>query len=225
MDSVDTGLLFCGTNEQGFAISGVTYKWPVTTGLRWGLGISSLGPLSEMDIKGMYTDIFAEIAAVIDFHPQYTPNWRTANFVVNLRRLDGRGGTLAQAGIPMPNFNANSQLDVEWDDSEAWGLFENPPPGKIDAYRVGLHETLHWFGLGHGAVDPNDPALIEPRYSERIRHLMPRDKKELLRRYKPATGITPVPQPPPVGPGEIKGTLRVVIDGATYEATGPLRKV
>lgn len=213
------GLLFCGQNNQGFQINGRTYFWPVTTGLKWGLGISKLGPLSDMDLKGMYTDIFAEIAGVIDFKVEYTSNARAANFVVLSRRLDGPSGTLAQAGIPMPNFDGNSQLQVEWDDSESYGLFENAPQGKVDAYRIGLHEALHWLGLGHGAIDPRDPCLIEPQYNPRIRHLQPRDKKELLRRYKPA--LSPTTPLPPTGTPDSSG-IWIWVPGGRAQAGTPL---
>lgn len=212
------GLLFCGQNDQGFAIDGRTYFWPVTTGLKWGLGISKLGPLTDMDLKQMYLDIWKEIAGVIDFKVEFTPNYRSANFLVLSRRLDGPSGVLAQAGIPMPNFDQTSQLDVEWDDAESYGIFENAPQGKVDAYRIGLHEALHWLGLGHGPIDPRDPCLIEPQYNPRIRHLQARDKKELLRRYKPA--LTPTDPLPPPGTPDPTGVW-VFIPGGKAQATAP----
>lgn len=210
--------LFCGQNDQGFAINGITYRWPVSKGLTWGLGISRLGSLSDLDLKQMYLDIWAEIGAVVDFDVQYNPNPRAANFLVLSRRLDGPSGVLAQAGIPMPQFDATSQLQVEWDDSELYGLWINPPAGKIDAYRVGLHEGLHWMGLGHGAIDRANPALIEPQYNPRIRHLQQRDKAELLRRY-PAAKVKPdSPAAPAAPPSDQFPAVLLEQGGQVYRA-------
>lgn len=220
------GRLFCGQNNQGFAINGVTYAWPkAVRALTFGLGVSRLGPLSDMDLKQVYLEIFEEINTVIDLPITYVSNHRAANFLVIANRIDGPSGTLAQAGIPMPHFNQNSQLTVEWDDAESYVLAENPPPGKIDIRRVGSHEALHLLGLGHAAVDRRDPALIEPQYNERVRYLQPRDKKELLRRYPPAKiapDPVPAPTPAPIPAGDklIVEELRVAVGGKRYKLSG-----
>lgn len=225
------GVLFCGVTAEAFEIDGVTYKWPVTEGLTWSLQSSRLGAIGEQDLKAMYAQIFDEIAQVIDFRVEYTHNWRTANFLLAVVRLDGRGGTLAQHGIPMPHFRESDQLVGQFDDSEIWDIFDGPRPGKIDARRVGRHEILHGFGLGHGKVDPQNPALIEPRYSEHVWDFQERDKAELLRRYrpaKPASPPAPLPPAPAAGDKLVVEELRIAVGGKRFKlsgAVGPMQMV
>jgi hypothetical protein len=213
------GVLFCGVTAQQFAINGVTYKWPVNRGLTWGMGASQLGRLASADIQQVYRDCFAEIMAACDFEISYNPNGKTANFVMTAARLDGAGGVLADHQIPMNN--RQQQLVGRYDVSEQWVIAQNPPRGTIDFHRVALHELLHGMGLGHGPVDRSNPALIEPTYSQAIRHLQPRDKAELVRRYGPPKKDAP-PATPAGNAGQVvieELTIRTP-DGKRYSAKG-----
>lgn len=215
----DGGVLFCGVTQQ-FAVGNVTYKWPVNSGLTWSLGAAQLGKLGGADIKQVYAECFAEIMGACNVSIAYTTNTKTANFLLTTARLDGKSGVLADHQFPMNS--RSQQLIGRYDISESWVIAQNPPRGTIDFYRVALHELLHGMGVGHGPVNRNDPALIEPSYSPFVRNLQPRDKAELVRRYgKPVKESEPKPTPG----GEPSVNLQVVFGGETWEATGAMRRV
>lgn len=193
------GLLFCGVTEQRFAIDGVRYQWPKKSKLAWCLGFDRLHDLSDMDLKGAMIAMLKEISDVCELDFEYTPNPRQANVLINLARLDGPSGVLADMGIPMRNAHPDrTQLKGRVDSSEIrWVLSENPGPNELDWYRTQLHEMLHACGLGHQPTNAAVPALIAPTYSRRIRHLQPPDVAELQIRYGKREPRPDVPQPPP----------------------------
>lgn len=182
--AVDGGLLFCACNSEAFAIGGVTYQWPRNSKLKWSLGFTSLGTLNDMDLKGMYTDNFKEIAKACNLQFEYTSNAASANIFTELAAMDGRGGVLADMQIPM---QSSQRVNGRIDKLDVWTIAEDVSnTDKIDAKRVTLHELLHAMGLGHAPVIRDNPALIEPTYNRQIAHLQPRDVGELQRRYGPA---------------------------------------
>jgi hypothetical protein len=228
--ALDGGVIFCGVSEEQFAISGVTYAWPKNSHLTWSLGFSRLGTLTDLDLKGAYEEAFKEISNACAITHEYVANPRSANILVNVARLDGPSGVLADMQIPVGNVSVNSTtLLGRIDDAEAWGLFESPPAGKIDFYRVALHELLHAHGLGHKPANINAEALIAPMYNPRIRHLQPADKAELVRRYGLPTlpPVVPAPAPATPAPGaKPKAKISITMpDGVTYEANGEMHKV
>lgn len=220
------GMTFCGQNDQGFAIGGVTYQWPRGSHLTWGFSFTKLGSLTADDIRQAIAAALKEISDCCNVTHEYVPNANGAHIKITLERLDGASGMLADCQIPVGNVSVDrTQLLMRVDDSEAWGLFENPPPGKIDFYRVALHELLHAHGLGHKPVDVREPALIAPMYDRSIRNLQPADKAELVRRYgQPkvaATPTTPVPAVPPGVKPPVK--VEVTIGGQVWVAEGTLK--
>lgn len=223
--ALDGGFIFCGVSEEQFAINGVTYRWPVGSKLTWSLGFSRLGELDDLTLKQTYSACFAEISACCNVSHGYTANPRAANILVNIARLDGRGGVLADMQIPVGNVGVDSQLLGRVDDGEVWGLFETPPADKIDFYRVALHELLHAHGLGHKPVNVAAPALIAPMYSRTIRHLQEADKAELVRRYGVPKNA-PIPVPAPTVPSGVKPNVEVAvtIDGEKWIAAGTLKR-
>lgn len=224
----DGGVLFCGVTQEMFAINGVTYKWPAGVTLRWHLAFSRLGSIGDMDLKATRENNLAEISAACNLKFEYTSNPRTAHLYGVARRLDGPSGVLAQHGIPVGNVNDNTQLTGDHDDAERWGIFDGiPPAGFINWQPVDLHELLHGMGLGHGQVIPSDPALIQPSYDPRVRHLQRRDKAELVRRYgEPSAGQ---PTPPTSGnkPVNYKGIHEIEQNGMVWrgEVNGVLTRV
>lgn len=217
-------MTFCGQHDQGFAIDGRTYSWPPGSHLTWSFNFTRLGSLTADDIRQAITAALTEISNACNVTHEYVENFNAANIKITLQRLDGASGVLADCQIPVGNVSVNkTDLLMRIDDSEAWGLFENPPPGKIDFYRVFLHEALHAHGLGHKPSNVNEPALIAPMYSRTIRNLQPADKAELVRRYgEPKTQTPTAPtQPPAAGTDKlIVEELRVSIGGKRYRLSG-----
>jgi hypothetical protein len=221
------GGMFCGQHAEGYAINGVTYQWPRGSHLRWGIGFSRLGGLSDMDCKDATLAALKEIADCCDVTHDYVSNINAGvNIRLIARRLDGASGVLAQMGIPVGNVTPDTMLLGEFDDAENYVLAENPAPGTIDFYRVVLHELLHAHGLGHKPASIQRPALIAPVYSPTMRHLQDADKDELLRRYGHPK---PLPVPPPVvpvpGAKPIYVTNIVEQDGKKWQAKSKLTRV
>lgn len=223
---------FCGVSEEQFAISGRTYQWPKGSHLTWGFNFTKLGSLTSDDIRQAITAALKEISDACDITYEYVANANAANIKITLERLDGQSGTLADCQIPVGNVSVNqTQLLMRIDDSEAWGLFENPPANKIDFYRVILHELLHSAGLGHKPDSIPGTALIAPLYSRQVRNLQAADKAELVRRYGPAkvatmpTTPTAPAGPAPTVPAGVKPNvkLEVTIGGQVWIAEGTLK--
>lgn len=215
------GRVFCGVTEEQFAINGTTYRWPPGTRLRWALGFSRLGNLSDLDCKAAIEQGLAEISAACNLTHEYTSNPRTANLLATVTRLDGPNGVLADHQIPVGNVNDSTQLLGRYDDGETWTISDSPGQGEIDFYRVALHELLHGHGLGHKPANIAAPALIAPTYSRTVRNLQPADVAELVRRYGPAKQAQP--PAPPLG-DSLGVDLIIKAAGVTYRATGAAKK-
>ena len=217
-------MTFCGQHDQGFAIDGRTYSWPPGSHLTWSFNFTRLGSLTADDIRQAITAALTEISNACNVTHEYVENFNAANIKITLQRLDGASGVLADCQIPVGNVSVNkTDLLMRIDDSEAWGLFENPPANKIDFYRVVLHELLHGHGLGHKPDSIPGIALIAPLYSRQVRNLQAADKAELVRRYGPAKVATMPTTPTAPTPGTDKlivEELRVSIGGKRYKLSG-----
>jgi hypothetical protein len=127
------------------------------------------------------------------------------------------------------NPRPDTQLIGEFDDSEAWGIFDKPPAGRIDFYRVFLHEFEHALGLGHKPASVIEPALIAPVYSPVVRHLTPVDISELVRRYGSPKAAPAPPATPTTGgkPVNYKGVHEIEQNGMIWrgEVSGVLARV
>ncbi len=223
------GMEFCGQVDQGYAIDGRTCSWPRGSHLTWGFNFTKLGSLTADDIRQAITAALKEISDCCNITHEFVANANAANIKITLERLDGASGVLADCQIPVGNVSVDrTQLLMRVDDSEAWGLFENPPPNKIDFYRVVLHELLHGHGLGHKPDSVPDVALIAPLYSRAVRHLQPADKAELVRRYGPPVVAPTSPNSPPTSPNLPAGAkptakIEVTIGGQVWVAEGTLK--
>lgn len=218
--AVDGGAFFCGVSEEQFAINGVTYQWPKGSDLTWSIDFSSLGSLSDRDVKDAIHSALKEIAECCDVTHRYIANAAAANIRITRQRLDGKSGVLADCQIPVGNVAVDrTSLLMRIDDSESWVLSETPGQ-SIDFYRVVLHELLHGHGLGHKPASIREPALIAPMYSPVLRNLQPADKAELVRRYGSRQVAPPPPSPVPGGTPVI-----VTIEQGGKKWQGPIPKV
>lgn len=213
------GGLFCGQNQEGYSINGVTYQWVRGSKLKWGLDFSQIGQLTYDDMVSAIKEFLKEITDCCDLFFEHITNADIANIKVTKKRLDGASGVLADMQIPPPGSKPDStQLIGRVDDSENWGLFENPPSNAIDFYRTMLHEWEHACGLGHKPASVTKPALIAPIYSPTMRHLQVADKDELVRRY----GSPQVAIPPPTSgtkPVDYEGIQTIRQGGRTWRGT------
>jgi hypothetical protein len=223
------GSAFCGVNVQEYAINGVTYAWRRGSNLKIALDFDDLGQLRASQVREIVEAQINQIRAVTDglSFELFTPTL-SANLVCKLARLDGRNGVLADCQIPPPNANpANTQLVMRIDTGENWRYFTSERiNGAIDFGRTWLHEFLHGIGLGHQPASIQRPAIIQPQYNPLLWLLQDADKGEITRRYGGRT--TPIAPTPPVVPapaGGIQGEIKVVLNGETWTASGPLRKV
>lgn len=221
--ALEGGGLFCGVSAEAFAINGVTYRWPPGSRLTIGVGFSQLGELSDMDCKDVIREAVREPSEAANISFEIVTNPLQANIKLIRNRLDGPNGVLAQMGIPM-NPRPDTQLIGEFDDSESWGIYENPPNGRIDFYRVFLHEFEHALGLGHKPASIREPALIAPIYSPVIRNLQPADKAELVRRYGQPQATAPATPVPPLGDSLGLEILITAASGQKYKATGNAKR-
>ena len=218
------GGAFCSQNAEGYAINGTTYQWPRGSRLTFGIAFSRLGSLSDMDVKDAVTEALKEISECCDVTHAYVVNPNAANFKLTTERLDGASGVLADCQIPMQTAQPDrTSLLARFDDAENWVLDDHPTQGKIDFYRVVLHELLHGHGLGHKPASIQVPALIAPIYSPTLKNLQKADKDELVRRY--GTPKSPPVTPPPAGlPDTVGVEVLVKVSGTTYKAAGTAKR-
>lgn len=129
---------------------------------------------------------------------------RDADILIITKRLDGSGGTLADAQLPQGN---NKRLLMRLDD-EAYVLTDSPNTGRsIDLGRVLLHELGHTIGIGH----LNSGNVMQPSYGQ-FTSLQKDDIKSSLFLY--GKDVPDDPPDPPDPPSE-KDIVIVVPAGAT----------
>lgn len=127
------------------------------------------------------------------------------DILIKSKRLDGRGGTLAQAQLPCSN--RDMQLWMEVDEGEKWILADNPSTGFMDIIRVVCHELCHNLGVGH--IGRGN--LMAPMYDVRINRPQAGDAAELVARLglpNPSRPVPPpgeIPEPPKPSPDDNVG--------------------
>jgi hypothetical protein len=191
----DGGSLFClKCLTMPFAIGGVRHAWPKGMTVSWHIGMTRLGSLSDLDMKGARERTCAEIEGLCGLKLKYNPNGKTANLLATAVRMDGASMVLADHQIPM-GVNADSQLLGRFDTSENWVLSRTAVPNAIDFERTDKHELAHGLGFGHGQVIKSNPAMLEPMYSWSIFMYQPRDVEEFVARYGGPTVAPTIPTP------------------------------
>jgi hypothetical protein len=212
---------------ESFAINGVVHHWRKGSKLKIAVDFDDLGQLRAAQVKEAIEAAVNEIRAVTDglLFDLFTPTIG-ANLICKLARLDGPNGVLADCQIPMPNASTdNTQLQMRIDTGEVWRVFSGSMNGAIDFQRVWLHEFLHGIGLGHKPASIAKPALIAPMYSPAIRNLQEADIGEIVRRYGGRTTPTEPPPAPIPSPTGIQGEIKITLNGETWVAAGPMKKL
>lgn len=217
----DNGGLFCGVREEQFAIGGITYSWIRGAKLKWGVEFSRLGNLSRDDIiSNIKFWLKNEFESNGDIFFEFVEGKMSSNIWLTAMRLDGKSGVLADMQIPPQNAKPqDTQLIGRFDDSENYGLYENPPSGTIDFERTAKHEWEHALGIGHRPPSITKPALIAPIYSPTMRNLQAADVEEIVRRYGPAKTATNPPVSGTSKPVNCKVVHEIEQNGKRWKGT------
>ena len=95
-------------------------------------------------------DAWAEVVDVT-FTQTNIPNQRDS-IDFSFRRIDGAGGTLAQAYLPDDVNRSIIAGDVQFDTSERWELGNSQGRSAFDLVLVAVHEVGHALGIEHSHV-------------------------------------------------------------------------
>lgn len=171
--------------------------------------IDSIGqvPASEMDaLLANFVDEVQQTCGVV----MEVVNG-SANIEIHRRSIDGRGGVLGDAGIPV-SVSKSSTMTVRLDAGEHFVVSATPPAGFVDLQGTLFHEACHALGLRH-APQNGPPTLMAP-YKTAIRHIQTSDARELVSRYgQPVARRTPV-NPITAGllPAEVRRKIKAFAD-------------
>jgi hypothetical protein len=150
-------------------------------------------------VPGLAADDFADVigagfkawAEVCDLRFSAVIDYRKADFLVLARRIDGKGGVLAEHQLPPGN---DMQLRGWLDIGENWNLDM--------LLGVWTHELGHGMGLSHTNVPKS---LMNPFYNPAISTPQAWDVEAVQALYGAAKPANPTPPPvPPPTPGSPK---------------------
>ncbi|HND55251.1 MAG TPA: matrixin family metalloprotease, partial [Pirellulaceae bacterium] len=99
-------------------------------------------------------------AAAIKFTPTNLPN-QQRSLDITFAKLDGPGGTLAQAYFPGDSFRSTIGGDVQFDLSDTWEVGNARGAAATDLTYVAVHEIGHALGVDHisGASSVMNPSV------------------------------------------------------------------
>lgn len=171
---------FCGCSENLLELARTgNYRWNKRD-LAFCI-VDRVTRISQADFEAVIEDGYLEWAKHCDLTFTRVKDQRQADLLVLARRIDGRGGILAEHQLPPGN---NMQIRGWLDLGEAWTL------GMLAA--VWKHELGHGLGLSHTDT-PN--SLMNPFYNPAIATPQQWDIDAVQKLYGPAKPKA-APQPP-----------------------------
>jgi hypothetical protein len=144
--------------------------------------------LSKADVSAAIDtalDAWSKVAGV-QFTESKTPG-QARQLDISFAKIDGAGGTLAQAYFPADVNPSQIAGDIQFDSSENWEIGNAKGSSAFDLVRVAVHEIGHALGLEHSH---QNAAILAPSVSpnEYFTTLDQDDVDAVLSMYAPASG-------------------------------------